>query len=463
MKSIRIYRTAIAFLCAGLVVASGFAVALYRMRASDRVMLANVYERSFHEAVGYAAQVDNTLTKLEAVERPEQRAPLFAALWRQAASAHEGLSALPYTTGVTAEAQKYLAQVSDFAYTMLLKSIDGQALDGDDTTNLTNAAALAPGFADELTSILNQAGVTGGIRWESLADASRQTQDGEAVNNVPPEVLLGSLQRVTQPLQEAPGLLYDGPFSDHIQTLAPRLTKGKANISPTEGRNIVLDLLAAEAVDTVEFLGESAGETVIPVMSYAAKLSGESEPSVYIDITKAGGVPLWMLRPTPLFDGDTRITLSAAIGFADAFLGQAGFGNMKYSYYEYAEHCVVINYAPVEDGVVLYPDLVKVKVDMTDGTILGLEAVGYVMMHEARSIPAPRLSVYDALNYISPKLSVLGSQTALIPLGSYREVLCYEFWALHGETEFLIYINADTGRMEQIFEMVIGDYGVLVQ
>jgi len=243
------------------------------------------------------------------------------------------------------------------------------------------------------------------------------------------------------------------------------LTEDLPLLTRNEGRDVVLNLLAAEDIAAVDWIGETSAETgaVIPALSYAVSRTGDAEPSLYIDITKRGGVPLWMLRTPAENTGDTRITLQAAVAGADAFLRQAGFTDMKYSYYEYAEASVVINYAPVENGVLLYPDLVKVKVRMTDGAIEGCEALGYVMMHGPRDIAAPRLSVTDAMTCVSPKLAILGSQLVVIPLGSYREVLCYEFRTMKDGTEFLVYINADTGKMEQIFELIVNDYGALVQ
>jgi len=460
MTKTRIYGITIGVLSLALVAVGGYTVTQRHERNLYKSMLSNSYDRAFREAAGHAANVDSLLGKLDVLERPEQTAPLYAEIWKQSDAAHSRLSSLPYAMNEVVEAQKYLAQVSDLAYALLLKTLDGNALDEADRQNLSQVRALAPGFADGLTSIVNQAAVTGGVPWDDLA-MTEQTDEAGIV----PEALLGSLHSVTQPIHEAPMLIYDGPFSDHIQTLAPRLTAGLPVLNRNEGREVVLNLLAAEDVEGVEWIGETAAETgaAVPVLSYAVRRTGDSEPSLYIDITKQGGIPLWMLRaPDENTDG-TRLTLQAAVACADAFLKQAGFADMKYSYYEYAEASVVINYAPVVDGVLMYPDLVKVKVSMADGGIEGCEALGYVMMHGPRTIAAPRLTVADAMTCVSPKLAVQGSQLVVIPLGSYREVLCYEFRTVKDGTEYLVYINADSGKMEKIFELLVNDYGALVQ
>jgi len=465
IRRITPYGIAMSAMAIALAASLAYGVIESRSKQNYQVFLSNVYERSFHEAAGYVANVSSLLTKLDAVERPEQSAPLLADLWKQADAAHNRLSALPYSVSTVTETQKYLAQVSDFSYAMLLKAIDGNPLDDADRQNLAQVKSYAPAFSDGLTSIMNQAAVTGGVRWERLADEDNQTQHGETISNVPPEVLLGSLHTIAQPLHEAPGLIYDGAFSDHIQTLSPRMTEGKPLITRNDGQNIVLNLLAAENVQTVEFIGETPSDTssAIPVFSYAVRLASDDTPTLFIDVTQHGGLPLWMLRAASDEPTDRRITLPAAIAAADTFLRQAGFPNMEYSYYEYAEASIVINYAPFENNTLLYPDLVKVKLSMVDGTVEGFEALGYLMMHGPRNISEPRLSAEDALNYVSPKLAVQSTRLTLIPLGSYREVLCYEFLASADGNSFLIYINADTGRMEQMLEMVVNDYGILVQ
>ena len=51
------------------------------------------------------------------------------------------------------------------------------------------------------------------------------------------------------------------------------------------------------------------------------------------------------------------------------FLAKHGFENMKETYYLKQDGIVTINYAYNQDGVVMYPDLVKVKVALDNGEI----------------------------------------------------------------------------------------------
>ena len=53
----------------------------------------------------------------------------------------------------------------------------------------------------------------------------------------------------------------------------------------------------------------------------------------------------------------------------------------------------VINFVALQDGVLLYPDLVKVQVRMDTGEIVGMEANNYLMNHTVRTALSPSASV----------------------------------------------------------------------
>ena len=75
---------------------------------------------------------------------------------------------------------------------------------------------------------------------------------------------------------------------------------------------------------------------------------------------------------------------------ARAFLAARGYGEMHESYFSRYDGILTVNFAAVQDDVVLYPDLVKVQVSLRDGAVIGLEAGGYLRNHVARESDAAR-------------------------------------------------------------------------
>ena len=134
---------------------------------------------------------------------------------------------------------------------------------------------------------------------------------------------------------------------------------------------------------------------------------------------------------------------------------------MASSYFEKINNIATINFAYVQDNVKCYSDLVKVRVSLDNGEIMGFESKGYLMSHSERTLNAPTLSEEEARASISSNLEVTMTGLALIPKDSLEEVLCYEFKGNHNGKNFIIYINADNGREENILLLIESEDGIL--
>ena len=120
-----------------------------------------------------------------------------------------------------------------------------------------------------------------------------------------------------------------------------------------------------------------------------------------------------------------------------------------------------MNFAYRQNNVTCYSDLIKVKVALDNGEIVGMESYGYIMHHTLREIRTPALSKQDARGKVSRRLGIDSVNIALIPKDSKREVLCYEFKGTFGDKNFLIYINAETGVEEDIQILIESPDGIL--
>lgn len=177
-------------------------------------------------------------------------------------------------------------------------------------------------------------------------------------------------------------------------------------------------------------------------------------------LTKQGGRALLLTDGRAL----TAPTLSPEQGaiIAQEFLRSRGYANMCRSYYETNQGTVTVNFAPVEEGRLLYPDLIKVTVALDNGTILGFESRGYVMNHRAREFTPSALSIEEAEPLLSPLLTVKRRGQAIIPSAGAKEIDCYEFLCSTSDgAECLVYLNTQTGEEENILLLLTGENGVL--
>ena len=133
------------------------------------------------------------------------------------------------------------------------------------------------------------------------------------------------------------------------------------------------------------------------------------------------------------------------------FLDSKGFINMKETYYLKQDGIVTINYAYVQNDILMYPDLIKVKVALDNGDILGIETTGYLNSHEERELQEPKITIEQAKKNLNEDLEILGEGLAVIPTDWKTEILCYEFKGKVENTEFLVYINAEDRKRRRYF------------
>lgn len=149
---------------------------------------------------------------------------------------------------------------------------------------------------------------------------------------------------------------------------------------------------------------------------------------------------------------------------AKKFLKEQGFGDLTETYFLKNDNTTTITFIGVsKDGVLIYPDLLKVKVALDNGEIVGFDAYQYLMSHRKRDIPKPRLTEEEARKKVSPRIKVERVKLAIIPMPGNKEQLCYEFKGKYNKFDYFVYINAETGSEENILRIIKDEDGTLTQ
>ena len=179
-----------------------------------------------------------------------------------------------------------------------------------------------------------------------------------------------------------------------------------------------------------------------------------------MEICRTGGFLLNLISDGPA--SQPQLSVEQALGEAAQFLENAGFFSMKESYYTIWQDYMTVHYAYEQDGVICYPDLIKVTVALFDGHIAGFEGYGYVMNHRQRDLPDPEVDKDQAEKAVAPGLRILSHGWALIPTDGENEVYCHEIKVENEEGEHLIvYVNAKTGLEENLFLLLEDENGTL--
>lgn len=398
----------------------------------------SVVQKAFYETCELTEGMSVNFRKLLVAGEAGYMQSLLNETTQQTQGALSNLALLPLGQEMVSATLKFINQAGDFSASLSRRLGNGGAVTQSDYETLEMLSKRAAAFSVGMGRLL--------ARFES-GETIFTAEDYQATGEE-------SLYPLTDPASEYPVLLYDGPFSDGRADEEFKSLQGLGEISESQARNALISFLGVQQVREIRLTGESS----IPVdcYEYGVQLG---EYSLDVGITKAGGRVLYMLCDNDI--QEINISSRQALDSARAFLLSRGYGEMEMSYASMFEGIMTINFAALQNGVVLYPDLVKLQVSMKDGAIVGMEAGNYLMNHVERTIVLPALSEEDALARIGGSLQAQEARMCIIPEND-EEYLCYEIKAVSGGQQFLVYIDAMTGVERKLMQVISDENGSLV-
>lgn len=404
------------------------------------------YNKSMYLAVSYINNVEVDLAKLLVTSTPKMSAVTLADIWKQANLAKECLEQIPVGQNSMANASKYLTQVSDFSYTLMKQNISDIKLTEDEYEKLKHIYEDSSKLSSKMSDIYDDLNA-GRIKWDELEKIGNEKLPDNDISN--------SISEVGKTFQNYEGLIYDGAFSDHLLSSEPKFLLQK-EISEDDAKKYIEEvILNDEKIDKIEFKGESNGKIEL----YNFDVTLDSKQKRTISITKNDCKLYLMIGDKKVKEQNISVDEAKKRGME--FLNKLGIDNMTETYYQKTENMIVINYAATQDGVILYPDLIKVKISLDDGKVYGVEAAGYIFNHTTRNNLKPSISQEKAKSILNSSIEIISSDLALIPTESNSEILTYEFKGKIDNREFLIYINADNAREEKVLLVIDNKNGVL--
>ena len=130
---------------------------------------------------------------------------------------------------------------------------------------------------------------------------------------------------------------------------------------------------------------------------------------------------------------------------AEEFLEKLGYDDMEVVRLRENGTTVDFTFVYEDDGVLYYPDTVQVKVCRTRGAVSGMDAHKYLRNHKDREEPAVKLTLAQAKDKLSNKLSVEASRIAVVHTAR-GERTAYEFFCSYGEEQYFVYLDAENGN-----------------
>lgn len=423
----------------GICLVAALIFGLNRSMAADRMSkrLEAGYTQRLMESQEHLQALSLKLGKSPLAADARLQVELLTGISRQAEGVVSGLSALPLSHTAMGDTIKFCNQLSDYALQQALLVASGRPLEGDTLDRLIT-------LRDQCTLLAGQLAVA----QESMLHNSLRLWQQDSVFYAPARLSDRPLEAVGDQDHgmDYPAMVYDGAFSDATHFGAPKAL-GEGEITAEEALTIARDFVGADRVAEAEGAGETAGL----LAGYSITLTLQDGAVLNAEVTRQGGKMLWLMPEHASFQ--QRLTVEDCTANAAAFLQSRGYGEMEHNHIRVYDGLCVINFVAVQDGVLLYPDLVKIQLRMDTGEVVGLEANNYLMNHTRREKLAPSLSRQQALERVSPRLNATGARLCLIPhLGEER--LCYEVPGMFEENEYRIYVDALTGEEVEILMMI---------
>ncbi len=392
--------------------------------AEANLRLENSMKASLQEAVSDMRTLENDLSKLMISTDERSVNQLLSAVALKSAACGQALSQLPIVATGVQNTLKFTNQLSSYCVTVLNgekipNNFDKQIADFFDTCQKVNTE-LHKVESDVMTRKISLLTVNNG-----------ETES---------EGLFGSIDNK---ILEYPSVIFDGPFSD-----------GQERNTPKEQKQEITDAQAIEYVKKLGFDCEFKGEMngVVPVYTF------ESD-KMNLQVTKNGG--LLLMAISDRYIAEAKLSEEEAEQKALSFVEGLQLGEVKNVWQEFYGNYAIFNFAPVEDGAVIYPDIFKIKIALDNGDIIAFEGKNYVMNNRKRTMEQPALTVEEAEKKLKEGFLIETSRLCAISVNE-REHLCYEFFGKFNDLDFAVYISAADGLEKASFRIISTETGKMV-
>ena len=419
---------------------------LYEQKNKYATITENDYNKAFYEVVDYVQNVKTYLAKTMVSKTAEHGAEMLTHVWRESNLAQSYLGMLPIESQELENTEKFLNQISEFSYSLSRKTIEGNELSDDDMSKIKELY----NYSNDLSNTLNEMSDelnNGTLKW---ADLMKNTESSEIAE-------VSGFDVVEDNFHEFTGLIYDGAFSEHITSSEKKGLTGE-DIDEETAKQKAEEFIGKDKIKETKSNGYVENGD-IPV--YRFEITTNEEQNIGISISKKGGHVVFLNYNRNVTE--EKISPEEAVQKGKEYLNNKGFPNMQETYYLKENGFITVNYAYKQNNVIIYPDLIKVKIALDNGEIIGLESTGYLNNHYERNISKNLISIEDAKKQLTNNIEIKSEGLAIIPTEWNTEILCYEFKGKVEDIDFIAYINAETGEEEDILIITNTPNGTLTE
>ena len=347
------------------------------------------YQSAYYALVGNFVDIENDLAKARVMTDSKLLRQNLLKIDVNCNLASQNLQVFYANNEGMSNLMSYINQLGDYCVFLNRELDKGKSLTTSQMENLNKLWGVSKEYGKLLNSLQDYA--KDGTTFAIMLGASNDKFEDilSSINN-------GSI--------EYPSLIYDGPFSDGVTNREAKGVVGE-EITPDQGKVYVEKYLVGYDIENIEYAQDSVNR--IPSYLYAVKLKGGRQCSV--QIAKKGGMLLLM----DLFHEvvEPTLTMEQCKKVAEQYCEAIGLKNMKAVWINNNQSNVYINMCYEQDGIVNYPDMVKLKISLDTGEVIGYEGLNYAFNHVQRTYEKPTISEEEAVLNVSAIFSTCISES----------------------------------------------------
>lgn len=425
----------------------------FNIKAEENKRIENdLYQQTFYDLLNYLEDTENYIFKAMVSGSENNTSKMLDEAWKNSVQAEACIAMLPLDANLTAGASKYLVQMSDMARCWSDRAEGGLSDEEYETLNQMY------GYAQDLAGIFEHMAlevVGNSSSWETLGTVS-----SDVFNDVSADEKYSYFNGFTESFTDYPTLIYDGPFSDSEASDEPKDLPGNIIVQESGSAEIESYFNSmGYKVKKVDYKGKNTSNG-LSVLNY--KVIFSDDYNAYAAITEDGGhfYSFSMFRNA----AKSNISVEDAVARGSEILKSMNISDMKSSYYQTGGNCVTVNYCYYQDGVMYYPDMIKLKISLDDGSLLGYEAHSYVLNHFNRDVfndDDTRIDIIQINEKISPNLTAESAGLCVTPGENGNETFAYEVKCNGFGHTVLVYFDAVTGEEKDILILIEDETGTL--
>lgn len=400
---------------------------------SYSLQLENIYKKNYYELVDTVNTADMNISKLLASNNQDYQAKMLSDVAQGAKEMQSNIASLPLSSDNIVESVRFINQMSGYAQVLQEKLASGGELTESDLSTLNDMHE----SLTEMKKYLNQMSERMIYGYNILSESSRINGDYDNFSL--------DFAQIQSDDTQYPTMIYDGPFSDSVVNQKVKGLQG-SEISKEEAYKIVDSFF--KNIASLQYQGQTNGK----FNTYNFSILNTDNQKIYVQVTKIGGK---ILTVSGNVESDVKnIDYQQAEKIALDFAKENGIEDVTVVWHEELNDQTYFNIAPKQKNIILYPDLVKVKIDLENGNVIGYDAMSYWLNHTDRALSSASVTVEVAKANVDSSFEVKNERLVLAPLDYNREVLCWEFECERNGATYYIYINANTNVEENILKVV---------